>query len=498
MKRICLIFSFFGLLTLAGCSVDGLLYDTILGKDHGPAIIILEGTYSFGEESVAVARQDGQLDAASGETSADSATSAESPVVLPEFLAYDAEGNSIEILNDESIIEAGHFEIHLKPVEEGYKNLWLMARFGNREIETLLPEVPYDKRTDVGNLGADSTVKSLIAQASVTLACQTLALLDLKLITELVAKIETLSADPAMVSLAEMYAKLLAAGTTPAPNDLWPLEPYHYYSLSDDLAGGLNKQYILTNKIDLNGDGKATSKDIQDFTALVRQLVSKLSFAVPSQIPYMRVVLTVNFNEGIKDDNCQAINRTKWLKPKPGNSMFFTGGVHTESPIRDDDINKRLGGWVPNIVPMYDDGTNGDFSAGDGIWTITFDLPVGMRIGYKYTWGANGDLWTGTEEWPGNQRILEVVDVNGDRMLIRNDNFGDETTNKDLVNLNWNGSGSVTWTTDVSGMILDDTGSKVSDGIPDTRERMADTNDDCLLDTWVTPANITPIAGPCD
>ena len=34
-----------------------------------------------------------------------------------------------------------------------------------------------------------------------------------------------------------------------------------------------------------------------------------------------------------------------------------------------------LGNSAPNTLPMYDDGTNGDEVAGDGIYTIVFDVP---------------------------------------------------------------------------------------------------------------------------
>ena len=104
----------------------------------------------------------------------------------------------------------------------------------------------------------------------------------------------------------------------------------------------------------------------------------------------------------------------------------------------------ELGAWEPNVVPMFDDGTNGDPVAGDGVWTRSFVVPWipgaatngnrGVRIGYKYTFGQPGSLWTDTEEWPDNQRILEVDDLDGDQLVIRYDYFGDEATNKDKKN----------------------------------------------------------------
>ncbi len=145
------------------------------------------------------------------------------------------------------------------------------------------------------------------------------------------------------------------------------------------------------------------------------------------------------------------------------------------------------GGWTPNQIKMYDDGTHGDQTAGDNIWSISFDLPRGVRIGYKYTWGKQGLLWTGTEEWPGNQRILEVDDVNADGFVVRFDNFGDEASNKDLSNLNPKSGGSLDWNEDLNG-----------DGFPEAREVPGDLDNDCVPDkTFVTPDWVPALTMSC-
>jgi len=196
------------------------------------------------------------------------------------------------------------------------------------------------------------------------------------------------------------------------------------------------------------------------------------------------VFFAANMNPGTKDGNCDTIERFLWVEDKPGKSMFFAAGIHPDSPIQDNEIEQLLGAWQPNKIKMYDDGTCGDEVAGDGIWTISLKLPEGLKIGYKYTWGLQGENWGGTEEWPGNRRLLEIVDVNGDGVVARFDNFGDETTNKDLVNRllpSKGGRGTVTWDTDAN-----------KDGIPDARERMYDSDNDCVLDTWWTPSTFVP------
>src|SRR5262249_27286252 len=66
-----------------------------------------------------------------------------------------------------------------------------------------------------------------------------------------------------------------------------------------------------------------------------------------------------------------------------------------------------------------------------------------------------------TEEWPGNARILEVVDVlsrysdgRPDCLVVRRDSFGDESSNKNFVNLNRDlraEAGTLSWEKDLGG-----------------------------------------------
>jgi alpha-amylase/alpha-mannosidase (GH57 family) len=72
---------------------------------------------------------------------------------------------------------------------------------------------------------------------------------------------------------------------------------------------------------------------------------------------------------------------------------------------------EQLGSWVPNTVPMYDDGTHGDKSADDGVWSLLVELPVGERIQYKYTNGGNPGEWGGSEEFTGQNRSFLLSDT---------------------------------------------------------------------------------------
>ena len=100
----------------------------------------------------------------------------------------------------------------------------------------------------------------------------------------------------------------------------------------------------------------------------------------------VRVVFEVDFADGRKDGNCDVISRFRWVRDEPGKTMFFVGGFHKESPIQDPELDAQMsnsGGWVPNQVQMYDDGTNGDGVAGDNVWTFAIALPRGSRIGLR-------------------------------------------------------------------------------------------------------------------
>jgi alpha-amylase/alpha-mannosidase (GH57 family) len=67
-----------------------------------------------------------------------------------------------------------------------------------------------------------------------------------------------------------------------------------------------------------------------------------------------------------------------------------------------------LGGWVPNKVRMYDDGTHGDRRGGDGIWTIELTFPLGCEVLYKFTNSGVTGRWHPGEELPALNRKVEI------------------------------------------------------------------------------------------
>jgi hypothetical protein len=251
----------------------------------------------------------------------------------------------------------------------------------------------------------------------------------------------------------------------------------------------LDAGWIARNPFDYVGKGVSQNDTVAFDAALAEaaKLYRPNGCVDKSRI---RLMFTVDFNQGALNGNCSTIERFKWAVDKPGKRMYFVGWVHKESPVQDTAVNSLLGQSTPNVIPMYDDGTNGDEVAGDGIWTVYFDVPLDpsktLRVGYKYTWGTQGAPWTGSEEWPGNSRILEVIDVNGDGFVSRRDVFGDEATNKDNSNLNLNGKGSIDWTTELPAGCG-----------PASHEQKVTLHNACKCDQWITPKAIGPITVPC-
>ncbi|TFH53239.1 MAG: hypothetical protein E4G91_11750, partial [Candidatus Zixiibacteriota bacterium] len=81
-----------------------------------------------------------------------------------------------------------------------------------------------------------------------------------------------------------------------------------------------------------------------------------------------------------------------------------------------------LSNWTPNTVRMYDDGTHGDASAGDGIWTLELQFPIGSEIQYKYTNSGEPGVWQPSEEFAQSNRAFTVED--GTDILVRHEEFG--------------------------------------------------------------------------
>ena len=72
-----------------------------------------------------------------------------------------------------------------------------------------------------------------------------------------------------------------------------------------------------------------------------------------------------------------------------------------------------LSEWNPNTVRLYDDGTHGDVTAGDNIWSLELEFPVGSELQFKYTNSGEPGVWTDNEEFPQSNRAFTVEEGEG-------------------------------------------------------------------------------------
>lgn len=393
----------------------------------------------------------------------------------------DAEGKVLEPFQ-KSLVD-GEFELRLPSSK--YSNLVLTGRLGDMELRALVPAVGEESAVPV-DLNARSMTEALITEARLSADGSSWKKVtpDAYAATQVIIW-RDFDRPGATQQLLAIVERLISEGGDPAGSG----DPIFFGVpvLASDFTvktSPLSSGWLERTRFDYDADGRGNA-DSSAFDALLAQVAQNYRPAGCPDPERIRIVFTVDFNDGAKNGNCGVSNRFKWAVDKPGKSMFFVGWLHKDSPVQDTLVTQLLGNGIPNQLPMHDDGAGGDEAAGDNIWTIFFDIPRGSRVGYKYTWGFRGAPWTGSEEWPGNSRIIEAVDVNGDDLVYRRDVFGDEATNKDRSNLNVKGSGSVDWTTDLRGYGIE------------AREQKVDLDNDCVPDKWVVPESIGPLTVSC-
>lgn len=254
-------------------------------------------------------------------------------------------------------------------------------------------------------------------------------------------------------------------------------------------ASPVDGGWLQRMQFDYDGDG-VQDLSTAKFDAKLAEAAAQYEPAGCPDPTQIRLVFTVDYAEGNLDGRCQVATNWTVAADQAGKSMYFVGWVQVASEVQDPDIAVLLGNGVPNQIPMYDDGTNGDEASGDGIWTVAFAVPFDpakkLRVGYKYTWGFRGMSWSKTEEWPGNSRILQVEDLNGDDIVYRRDVFGDEATNKNLANLNPASGGALDWDEDLHGCG------------PEAREQKFTLHNACVCGaSWFEPKAVGPVRVAC-
>ena len=343
-----------------------------------------------------------------------------------------------------------------------------------------------------------STVLTLLLDAKARADFGSLSSLSPEATLDTMQAINARLGDEPFLTVQRMTAELLDAATTATGGQPVFTPPDRI----EAVGSSLNPDFLASNAVDYDGNGRNDSSTAA-WDAALAAAIAEIQFDVCYDPDLVTTVFQLDFNGDGLDGNCQPIDRDRWLVADSGDSVFITGAVHedmvrcsdepdyeycaTEADVRI--TNDALGNFVPNRIALFDDGTNGDAQSGDGVYTRAFELPRGMRIGYKYTFGTGGEGWTGTEEWPGNSRLIELVDVTGDEIIVRRDIFGDESTNKDRANSlspARGGRGSISWETDAN-----------DDGLLDAREITIDADADCTLDDFPPVGPNEPLTVEC-
>ncbi len=405
----------------------------------------------------------------------------------------------------------------------------VQARLGRKQFLALIPELPAQPSVqapahtyDIADLSpgalqldTTSTTLALLVLGNVRAEGRTLAgVAPCAMVLALQTVHGKLLAGGPVADFAQIVARIEAAADAQA-KDAGAQGPFLLEPAQGTTAGSLlNPLFLQHNPTDLDGDGNADVSTL-GFDKALAKAVATFSAGGAYDPTRMRVLISTRLAANAFNGNCEAYPAHKWAPALATSRPFLTGGIHKDTPSCDnhappcltpaqvDAANHLLGNWKPNQVPMFDDGTHGDGVAGDGIWTVQVDLPawpvdpldpkgVGVRLGYKFTYGQPGQGWTGSEEFPGNERHLELVDVNGDGLVTRFDLFADETGNKDKDNALYpsaGGCGTNKWFADKP--------AGKSCFQSDTRERATDLDADCKKDGWPPTGGVAPLTLDC-
>jgi hypothetical protein len=420
---------------------------------------------------------------------------------------------------ESSVGNDGFFSL-VFPGNTDFSNIKITVVKGSYQVFGVIPEIRKkeyitEERDPVSLEGIHSSMDDLNAKtASMILVIlgkavndnMSISALSKDAILDEMTKINNMSQNANIKAFFDIVAEILSSaeknksGVLPFA-ETFPSEP--------QIIDLLNAKFFEEKKI---------SEKMDEFAEKLKKAAGEIQLSICYSADTIRAVFLADMRDGKLDANCKVIDRFKWATDEEGKKMYFTGAVHKDTPMCGGDIEKPycitkeeldkyntvLGNWKPNVMEMYDDGTHGDSAKGDNIYTITFELPLipetdaldwkGVRIGYKYTWGFPKQGWTDSQEWPGNQRIIELKDVKKDHMIIRSDNFADETTNKDKANLllpSKGGCGVNFWDSEKA---ASEAKAKCTS---DTHENQIDTDSNCDPDSWPSGGTAGPITVDC-
>jgi Big-like domain-containing protein len=344
-----------------------------------------------------------------------------------------------EPIAETEVSDNGDFTVRLPPKAEG-TSLRLLAQKGAYTAKTIVARAPVGETTDVGAIDARSTaIAQLTAYEVIQQAGSSFAATPPPALAGLIAAMNDQPTTELAAFIEIVSALLLGAKT--ADGEVGPFD-IEGFALSEGYA---RAAMLAPDVVQRYKSGLAAAA--QGYSLQIRCDPSRLN-----------VMFTVDVSgRGLDGNGVPQLIR----QPTKSGHVFLGFTSDETSPIADPAIPPKL---TPNDskYTMTDDGKNGDEVSADGIYTIVVPLPRGARLLYKYTNGAAGEGFTGAEEWPGNARIIQVEDVltgrpddEPDCLVIRRDSFGDESTNKNFVNLNAKAKergGTVTFDTDLGGI----------------------------------------------
>ncbi|MBN2358322.1 MAG: hypothetical protein JXR83_02655 [Deltaproteobacteria bacterium] len=321
------------------------------------------------------------------------------------------------------------------PEAQDHFNVRLAIQGGGVMLKTLVPEARAGTEVQVGTLGAGVTAHALAAERSAELERGLLASMPPQVLAKVMQNAAA-SSDADVVAFRALVRRIVDAAEPQGEAPV--LEPAGSNASDEGLAAA--------------GVARA------DYEALRDRAAAAIAVPVVCDPSRLRVLFTVDVSGQALDGN----GAPQFIRQQPKESKVFLGiTLDPLSPVADVE-----GALRPRLTPndpqteMYDDGSHGDEVAGDKVFSRYVDLPRTMRVLYKYTDGSAGEGFTGTEEWPGNARILQVDDVltglasgGADCIVVRRDSFGDEATNKNFVNLNVQlGGGALDYEADLGGL----------------------------------------------
>lgn len=335
----------------------------------------------------------------------------------------------------------GVFELALSPEVLGV-NLSVIAARGARTLKTLVPQAARGEITGVGRLNATTTALAQLAQYEVTNEAGSTLLATPPAALRGLYSSMTSSPTAALIELVGVVEQVLAAASPEASAPAFAA-----------MHPELQEPFVA--------EAGLSAEVLGRYRQLLASAAAAYALSVRCDPTRLNTMFTVDVSGRALDGN----GARQLIRQPPKEGKVYLGFTSDpSSPVAGADIPSRLTPNDPRFA-MRDDGQGGDELAGDGVFTVVVPLPRGARLEYKYTNGAANEGFSGTEEWPGNARIIEIEDVltgrpdgEADCLVIRRDAFGDESSNKNFVNGNGvakaRAGGTLRFDTDLGGEAL--------------------------------------------